>query len=349
MRPVVLGPNWPPRFFAGGDVAARWRGLPGAGGPEDWVASTTPVWGRSPAGLTRLPDGVLLRDAVAADPVSWLGGDHAAAWGADPALLVKLLDAGQRLPVHCHPGRRFARRHLGCGWGKTEAWVVVATRGPQPVVHLGFRSDVSEGELAALVAAQRPGALLAALNTVPVAPGDTVLVPAGLPHAIGAGVFVVELQEPSDWSLLLEWDGFDVDGGTEGHLGIGFDTALQAVDRTAWDADRLSQLTTGRSVDPGTPSAVEQLFPPAADPYFRAEYLHPSAGPVHLDPGYSVLAVLAGAGSLHTAHGDGQPLQAGHTILLPHATGPTTISGDPTVIRCRPPHPRHAAPGEGSA
>ena len=55
------------------------------------------------------------------------------------------------------------------------------------------------------------------------------VVPASTPHCIDAGVFVVELQEPTDFSVLLEWDGFDVDGPADGHLGLGFDVALDAV------------------------------------------------------------------------------------------------------------------------
>ncbi|MFW6090990.1 MAG: class I mannose-6-phosphate isomerase [Actinomycetota bacterium] len=344
-RPVALGPNCPPRFFAGGAAIAQWRGVPDVGGPEDWVASTTPVFGRAPEGLTRLPDGTLLRDAIAADPVGWLGPEHAAAWGADAALLVKLLDAGQRLPLHCHPDREFARRHLGGRWGKTEAWVVAAAQGARPVVHLGFRTEMRADELATLVAEQRTDELLAATNTVPVAPGDVVLVPAGLPHAIGAGVFVIELQEPSDLSVLLEWDGFGVDGPAEGHLGVGFGTALQAVDRSAWDARRLAGLTARRAPAPGTPNGVDILLPRSADPYFRAEYVHPTRGPVRLDPGYSVLAVLAGTGMLSSERGGDEPLHAGQIVLVPHAAGAQSVSGDVRVLRCRPPDHRHADAG----
>jgi hypothetical protein len=110
--------------------------------------------------------------------------------------------------------------------GKTEAWVVAGTEGPDPVVHLGFREAMDPRRLTELVAAQQVEPLLASLNTVPVAAGDTVLVPAGLPHAIGQGVLLVELQEPTDLSVLLEWEGFAIDGRAQGHLGLGFELAL---------------------------------------------------------------------------------------------------------------------------
>jgi len=58
--------------------------------------------------------------------------------------------------------------------------------------------------------------MLEAMHEVSVTPGDGVYIPPGLPHAIGAGVFLLELQEPEDLSILLEWKGFNVDGVVDG-------------------------------------------------------------------------------------------------------------------------------------
>ena len=73
--------------------------------------------------------------------MAWLGPEHVARYGADPGLLTKLLDAGQRLPVHFHPGRAFAREALGLAHGKTEAWIVLEA-GPDACVHVGFKHAV---------------------------------------------------------------------------------------------------------------------------------------------------------------------------------------------------------------
>src|SRR5207247_5370778 len=150
---------------------ARFRGT-GPGdehAPEDWVGSATTIFGDERQGLSMLPDGRVLRDAIAADPEAFLGAAHAERYGRDPALLVKLLDAGERLPVHCHPDRAFSRRHLDCPYGKTEAWVEVEAEGAEPTVHLGFRFDVDAATLAGWVAAQATGTLLRALHAVRVA------------------------------------------------------------------------------------------------------------------------------------------------------------------------------------
>jgi mannose-6-phosphate isomerase len=104
MKPLLLPANTPPQFYRGGRYLAELWGtrLPDRYRPEDWVASPVPRFGESSIGLTVLTDGRTLVDALAADPEAWLGPAHVAEYGAHPALLVKLLDAGERLPVHCH-------------------------------------------------------------------------------------------------------------------------------------------------------------------------------------------------------------------------------------------------------
>jgi len=338
VKPIRLPANRFPRFYRGGPAIDELRGTtPEAGAaflPEDWVGSTTTAFGSGVDGLTRLEDGRTLREAVAADPEGFLGREHAEAYGDSPALLVKLLHAGERLPVHCHPDREFARRHLDCPWGKTEAWVIAGTEGPEAVVHLGFREAMDPGRLAGLVAGQRVEPLLAGLNAVPVAVGDTVLVPAGLPHAIGQGVLLVELQEPTDLSVLLGWEGFAIDGRRHGHLGLGFELALGCVDRSAWSQDRLARLRGGRGPDrPG----VERLFPAEADPFFRAERLSPDPT-ARLEAAFSILVVTGGSGRLETAGGSLE-LARGATVLVPFAAGAGEVRGRLAAVRCLPPAP----------
>jgi mannose-6-phosphate isomerase len=326
-RPVALPANQPEQFYRGGASIAALRGDESADfGPEDWVASTTTLYGRDDAGLSTLPDGTLLRDAVAADPVAWLGEQHVAEFGADTALLVKLLDAGQRLPVHCHPSNEFAATHLNCRHGKTESWIVVGTSGAEPTVYIGFREDITHGQLAAWVAAQDTDDMLAALNPVHVTAGDTVFVPAGLPHAIGEGVFIVELQQPTDFSVTLEWKGF-LASADIGHLGLGYRTALDCVDHHGW-AKTLDTLVRHTADDT---AEVVPLFSEQADPFFRADRLQVS-GPLTLDASFSVLVVLDGEGKL----GD-LPVRRGSTVVVPHGAGQEVLNGELVAIRCRPP------------
>jgi mannose-6-phosphate isomerase len=339
--PIVLGPNQPAHFYHGGAGIARFRDIPqpSPNSPEDWIGSVTSIFSRPGVGLTRLASGETLRDAIAADPDGFLGPDHVARWGTDPALLTKMLDTDQRLVVHFHPDRDFAARHLNSRHGKTEAWIILETRdeGGDPSaghVYLGFSRDADPVVIRRWVDDQDTAAILDSLNKVAVAPGDTVLVPAGVPHAIGAGITLVELQEPTDFSIMLEWAGFAIDGSREGHLGLGFDLALTALDYSGWDAGRLYGLRAPR-VDAAERAGVTRLLPAAADPFFRAERVDVSA-PVSFSPGYAVVVVVSGHGAITYPAGT-LAVRRGTLLLVPFGVGATTFDGEFQALRCCPP------------
>ena len=332
MRPVVLPPNAVPRFYRGGPAIAALRGSEPVGDhvPEDWIGSMTTVFGEKELGLSRLPDGRLLRDAAAADPVAFFGPEHAARHGADPAMLVKLLDAGERLPVHVHPDSRAARELLGSPYGKTEAWIVVATAGDDASVGVGFREDVSAETLAGWVRDQDARAMLDALNSITVRAGDAIFVPAGLPHVIGEGVLIVEVQEPSDLSVLLEWQGFGTEDADEATLGLGWEAVLGCVELAGRGPP---QLGGARGNGDGT---VTSLLPATADRYFRAERIAPSPAAT-LERGFAILVVAEGSGSLHCGDGDPIQLRRGDAVLVPWVAGECQLEGELVAIACRPP------------
>ncbi|WP_435743186.1 class I mannose-6-phosphate isomerase [Microbacterium sp. PMB16] len=325
MNPIILPANRPAeRFYRGGARISAFRGDAESAPrePEDWVGSTTTIRGEEALGLTTLPDGRVLRDAIEADPTAWLGHAHAQRWGADARLLVKLLDAGQRLPVHAHPHDDFAASHLGRAHGKAEAWYILEGG----TVHVGLREDIAAETLAALVSGQDVDALLGLLHEIEVHPGDVVWVPPGELHAIGAGVLLLELQQPEDLSILLEWEGFAIDGPREGHLGLGFDLALTAITRTARSVVDMGALVHAAP-------ASGSVFPRDADAYFRLERM-PVHGAAVLSPGFAIVVVTTGAIDLA-----GVALAAGATVLVPAAAGRLQVSGDGELLVARPPAP----------
>jgi len=348
---LALDPNTPQRFYHGGERILAFRGLPAPADfdgrrPEDWLGSTTRLFAEGGDGLSVLPDGRVLAEVLGAEPQAWLGEEHLARHGADPGLLVKLLDAAERLPVHSHPDRAFATRHLDCAHGKTEAWLVLEAE-PDAQVWLGFRRELAEGELAQAVQAQDEG-LLGLLNPLEVSRGDAVLVPAGQPHAIGPGVMVVELQEPTDFSVMLEHQRFGLDPD-HAWLGLGPELAMRSVATAPLAGSGLDALRTRWEAGPGLSSALAAQ----ADPYFVAQTEDASAGPVQLDPGFAVLVVVAGEGTLVPDSGPPLTIASGQVLLVPYAAGRLTVHGPVTVLRCspsrdpdraRPDHPHHEPP-----
>jgi mannose-6-phosphate isomerase len=330
-RPIRLPANPLERFYRGGAAIAQFRGVAPAGDnlPEDWIGSTTPALGAAPNGLTMLPDGRLLCDAVASEPERFLGPEHVAAIGPEPALLVKLLDAGERLPVHLHPDRAFALTRLGSRFGKSEAWLVL----DGGTIHLGFRHDISAKTLRGWFESQDAAAMLAASNDVHVGRGDCVYVPAGTPHAIGAGVFMVEVQEPSDLGVLLEWRPFV--SREEATMGLDVEIALAATRRSGVSRAELASWTRRSSDAPELRPGARAVVPPEAWPFFRAEWLRPEPA-VELEPSFAVLVAVSGSGRL-TTEGGALGLARGDTVLVPYGAGAGRLAGDIEAIRCLPP------------
>ena len=357
LGPWRLPPNRVARFYRGGAEIDRFRtrqaGEDGTA-PEDWVGSATMAW--TPPGEPPTDDGLAtaeidgmkhrIADLLALDPVAVAGADLVAAAGPTTGLLVKLLDAGVRLPVHAHPTRSFARRHLGSFFGKTEAWIVLATRDtgdPEgPVVRIGFRRDVARDELRDLIEAERTQPLLDAMHRRPTAPGDVWFIPAGVPHAIGAGVFMVEIEEPSDFSIVAETGGLPI-RPEDAHLGLGWDVMLDAFDGTAHDAEWLDTLRHDdrRPAETGDGWRRTPLTDAAADPFFRAERLEvrgdaqPGLGPA----AFTIGVVTGGEGTVR-AGGGALAVREGDTFAVPAAVAPDLAFDAPDgldAIVCLPP------------
>jgi mannose-6-phosphate isomerase len=340
MQPVSLPANQPQQFYLGGPQIEAFRGEPSAARPhpsstfpadsartpEDWIASTLSKFGS--------PDGELLSEAVTAHPEEFFSPAHIAGFGANPALLVKLLDAGERLPVHCHPDRAFAGAHLGSVFGKTEAWIIIGTSDADPHVYLGFNRDIEPAELSTWFVNQNSAEILGSMNRITVDTGDAIFVPAGTPHAIGAGAFIVELQEPTDFSVMLEWRDFGMPDRREVQLGMSAEVSLQCFNRHQFtDADIA---TCHRHAAPNAGGA-EPLFPKQAEPFFQAQDIAVT-DVIELDAQYAVLIVLEGEGTLTTPVSE-LDVHRGSTVLIPYSAGPTTLNGNLHVIRCLPGDP----------
>jgi mannose-6-phosphate isomerase len=220
---------------------------------------------------------------------------------------VKLLDAAERLPVHAHPDRTFARKHFGSPFGKTEAWIVVATRAESADVWVGLEKPVDAETYFGWIQGQDRDALLRSLNRLPVRAGDVVYVPGGVPHAIGEGVLIAELQEPTDFSLVCEWEGFPIEAD-DSHLGLGWDRALGALDL-------------------GAHEPVTRL-PEEARAFFWADER------VEPDGRFAVLLVLEGEGEI-----DDQEARPGDRFAVPAAAKELSADDSLRILRCLAPEP----------
>lgn len=118
-------------------------------------------------------------------------------------LLVKILDAHDRLSVQVHPDDDYALANEGNELGKTEMWVVLHAE-PDARIILGVRTGTTAANFREALAA---GTLDERLHTVPIRTGDSVCVPSGTVHALLGGALIAEIQQNSNTTYrVYDWN-----------------------------------------------------------------------------------------------------------------------------------------------
>lgn len=178
-----------------------------------------------------------------------------------PSLLLKLLFTSEPLSIQVHPDDAFARS-IGLPHGKNEAWYIVAAAPgahialglKKPLTHSQLRSSIEDGAIAALIAWH------------PVCEGDTVHVPAGTIHAIGAGMVIAEIQQRIDVTFRI------FDHGRKRELHIDDAVAATNLARAA-PRETPSALAPGRTLLLTDPHFVLEHFdlPPKSKWALRAK------------------------------------------------------------------------------
>lgn len=137
-------------------------------------------------------------------------------------LLIKLLDAQDKLSLQVHPTEE-AAKVLG-GEPKTEFWYVAAAD-PNAELYVGLRASLTREEFRDAV---KQGRVADCVHTVWVKGGDAMFLPAGRFHAVGGGNLLVEIQQNSDTTYrVFDWNRVD-DKGKSRQLHV--DQALQSID-----------------------------------------------------------------------------------------------------------------------
>jgi mannose-6-phosphate isomerase len=138
-------------------------------------------------------------------------------------LLIKLLDAQEKLSLQVHPPQYVASR-LG-GEPKNEFWYVAAAD-PDAELFLGFLEPVTRNSFEQKL---REGTVIDHVHRIAVHAGDAVFLPAGRVHAIGAGNLLIEIQQNSDTTYrVFDWNRTDPATGTKRELHV--QQAIQCID-----------------------------------------------------------------------------------------------------------------------
>ena len=322
LRPVFFKRNRVFRVYLGGKLFHDFLGDAPVDGnePEEWICSsvrainpghTDPLEGIS----LRAEDGKPFNELLAEHPQEYLGDRK------DLGVLVKFLDSAIRLPMQVHPTRDFSRKNFHSPYGKAEAWLILATR-PDACIYFGFDRQVSREEFSAAVEASENDkeAMTAFVNKVPVQTGDVFFVGAGVIHAIGAGCLILEVQEPTDFTIQPEyWCGDYHLNAQEMYLGLDREVALECFN---YDLYGKQVVEAGRKVPEITYQdehvTVETLIGEKDTPCFAMSRYILDGGQVTLDTPASIWICVEGEGSVE-ADGEVRDIHSGDYFFLPAA------------------------------
>ncbi|MFL5806266.1 MAG: type I phosphomannose isomerase catalytic subunit [Roseiflexaceae bacterium] len=320
LPPLLLERKLDSRIW-GGDTLGAWLGLadPPPQLAESWqVYEHNRVVGGPFAGRT-------LAEVTTEHGAALVGSRSFKRYGADFPLLAKFIDAADDLSVQVHPDDAYAHSvEATSGFhGKTEAWYILRAAPGADVIH-GLAAPSNRERFAAAVA---DGTLMQLLRRVPVAPGDTVFVPAGTVHAISSGIMLFEIQQKSDLTYrVYDYDRRDAQGKPrELHLARALDVIDYGAAPPAKVAPQMLGIVRTRLVK---------------CPYFAMDRweLHAPYGRTTRPTSFEILTAIDGAARLDWDDGS-LDLRRGESVVLPAALGGFVVHPQPvaTLLACSVP------------
>lgn len=254
--------------------------------------------------------GSTLADVFRTDKEALVG--HSLSGPAKFPLLNKFIDANDLLSVQVHPDEK-AAAGVGDAEAKTEAWYIMHAD-PGATLIKGLKPGTTK---AAFEDAVRSDTVPALLNSIPVATGDMVFVPAGCVHAMGKGLVICEIQQNSDTTYrVYDWGRVDADGKPRQ---LHVEQALRAInfeDRSP-DKVRPIEVAEGRN---------KRAYLVAC-PYFAMQTLTLEEPMEESTRGerFESLMIVSGSAVIRTEGADETGISAGDSALIPACLGEYTI------------------------
>ncbi len=313
LYPLIFKPVYKDYLWGGTVIASRYGRSPAAGKiAESWeIADRTD-------GMSMVLNGPLagrsLHELVEADPAAIAGKGRALT--VFP-LLIKIIDARERLSLQVHPDDESAARFGG--EAKTEMWIVLDAA-PGAMVHAGFREPMDAN---AFRAALESGGVEELLRSIPVKRGDAIYVPGGRVHCIGAGCLLLEVQQNSNTTYRVhDWGRVGSDGRPrELHV----EQALRVIH---WNDTENPVVACGGGMNSVSADGGEAVREVWSCPYFRVERLCFSGERAFVTDGCSFHVIFVEKGHLKASAG-GVSVEAGDgtSILLPASVGEYRLLG----------------------
>ncbi len=220
-------------------------------------------------------------------------------------LLVKFIDAAQDLSIQVHPNDRIASRLHNCN-GKTELWYMLDPEG-KAMIYTGFESPISKDDFKSHV---ENNTLCDVLSRLEPKRGDLFYLPAGRIHSIGAGNFLLEIQQTSDITYrVYDYNRTDLNGKKrELHV----DLAMEAID---YDVHKEYNYRI-------EPRQNEEVVINRCG-YFIATLIEADESvevPVAEKDSFRIIVITKGVGRIDDGNGRPISVRQGETVLVPAVT-----------------------------
>lgn len=347
--PVFFERNRVSRVYKGGKLFADFFGdAPEDNNyPEEWIASSVMAINKNQEsekeGISKIRGAEVYFDELIADYKAEMLGDR-----KELGVLVKILDSAIRLPVQAHPDKPYSNKYFNSDYGKAEMWIVLGTR-ENACLYFGFKDKLTKEEFAEKVeeSIANKEVMAECLNVIPAKKGDVFFVPAKMVHAIGYGCLILEVQEPTDFTIQPEaWCGDYRLNDKEMYLGLTKDQALDCFD---YDVYADAAVSLARKIpavileEDGV--RVEKIVDCEDTPCFSANKITVSGGSYRISKAPGVYIVTEGAGAVTCDNGT-YPLKKGDYFFVPYAANNLCVltaqqgndgCGSLEVIECLPP------------
>jgi mannose-6-phosphate isomerase len=318
--PVKFYPVYKDYIWGGRHLERFSRVLPAGIVAESWELSTHPDGVSVIANGTyqgmRFPDYLkAFRDAAL--------GRNQLGDAEDFPLLIKWIDAHQRLSVQVHPNDDYARTREHGQRGKNEMWYILAAEPGAQIIY-----DVKPGiDRESFAKAVAEGRIERCLQSIEVFPGDVIEIPAGVVHGLGAGILLAEIQQSSNLTYrIYDYNRVDAEGKTRPlHIA----KALEVI-----DFDSTKRVPVKRNIPEEVMVDGVRRSILVANPYFVVERHRINSELTDEDrkERMAIWMVVEGAGRLISG-GDELPLHAGDTIFIPAAMGTYRLRGMMTMLK----------------
>ncbi len=334
-QPLFFEKNRVSRVYTGGKLFSDFLGDDSEDGfyPEEWIASAVRAMNKEKKGekegVSKLRDREIYFDELlAANPMEMLGTKE------KMRILVKFLDSAIRLPAQAHPDKEFSRKYFHSEYGKTESWIILGVR-ENAKIFFGFKDGVDEKAFRQAIedSERDKNAMENLMRGITPKVGDVFLVPAKTVHAIGAGCLILEIQEPTDFTIQPErWCGDYKLSDEEMYLGLSPDDAVKCF---SFDSSSEARITP-KAQKLGENVVLERLIDESLTSCFVINRIKCDGGsyPLDIQDSFGVYIVTGGEGEL-LGEGYRSRIKQGDYFFMPYsAMGKYKIGGRIEFVEC---------------